>query len=66
MGHTILLYSIIFTFAGLAVAVSGKCFFNSKIMCMFGAVITTIDFGMCISLLTIGLIIVVIDMVKGE
>ena len=52
MGHTKMLYSLVVTFAGLAVAVSGKCLFKSKIICIFGATITTIAFGMCISLLS--------------
>lgn len=42
MGHTIMLYSLMGIFAGLAIALSGKCFFNSKIMYIFGAVITVI------------------------
>lgn len=53
MGLTIMLYSLVGTFAGLAIALSGKCFFNNNVMCMFGAVITTIAFGICISLLSI-------------
>ena len=48
MVHTIMLYSLVGIFTGLAVALSGKCFFNSKIMCIFGAVIATIAF--CIHL----------------
>lgn len=52
MGYTILLYSLVVTLAGLAVAVSGKCFFNSKIMCISGAVITTIGFCVCLPLLS--------------
>lgn len=36
MGHVILLYSIVALFGGLAVTISGKCFFNNKIMYMFG------------------------------
>ena len=35
MGHVILLYSIVALFAGLAVAVSGKCLFNNKIMYIY-------------------------------
>ena len=53
MGHVILLYSIVALFGGLAVTVSGKCLFNNKIMYMFGAVITTIAFCICISLLSV-------------
>lgn len=52
MGHTILLYSLVVTLAGLAIALYGKCLFKSKIICIFGATITTITFGMCISLLS--------------
>ena len=52
MGHMIMLYSSVVTLAGPAIALYGKCFFNSKIMCMSGAVITTIGFGICISLLS--------------
>lgn len=53
MGHTIMLYSLMFTLAGLAVALCGKCLFKSKITCIFGAAITTIAFDMYISLLSI-------------
>lgn len=49
MGHVILLYSIVALFGGLAVAVSGKCFFNNKMLYIFGAVIATIAF--CVHLL---------------
>lgn len=52
MGHVILLYSIVALFGGLAVAISGKCFFNNKIMYMFGAVITAISFCICLPLLS--------------
>ena len=52
MGHTIMLYSLVAIFAGLALAVSGKCFFNSKIMYIFGAVITTIAFCIHLPLLS--------------
>lgn len=54
MGHVILLYSIVALFAGLAVAVSGKCLFNNKIMYIyiFGAVITVISFCVCLPLLS--------------
>lgn len=52
MGHTIMLYSIVGIFAGLAVALSGKCFFNSKIMYIFGAVITAISFCIYLPLLS--------------
>ena len=52
MGHAIMLYSFMFTLAGLAIALYGKCLFKSKIICIFGATITTIAFGMCISLLS--------------
>lgn len=53
MGHTILLYSIMFTFFGLAVAISGKCLFNNKIMYIFGSVITTIAFCIVLPLLSV-------------
>lgn len=52
MGHTIMLYSLVGIFAGLAVALSGKCFFNSKIMYIFGAVITAISFCIHLPLLS--------------
>lgn len=52
MGHTILLYSLVVTLAGLAIALYGKYLFKNKIICIFGATITTIAFGMCISLLS--------------
>ena len=52
MGHVILLYSIVALFAGLAVAVSGKCLFNNKIMYIFGAVITAISFCVCLPLIS--------------
>lgn len=48
----ILLYSIMALFGGLAVAISGKCF-NNNIMYVFGAVVTTIAFCICISLLSV-------------
>lgn len=53
MGLTIMLYSLVVTFAGLAVAVSSKCFFNNKIMYTLGAAITTIALSICISLLSV-------------
>lgn len=52
MGHVILLYSIMALFGGLAVAISGKCLFNNKIMYIFGAVITAISFCVCLSLIS--------------
>lgn len=52
MGHTIMIYSLVVTLAGLAMALYDKCLFKSKIICIFGAMITTISFGMCISLLS--------------
>ena len=52
MVHAIMLYSFMFTLAGLAIALCGKCLFKSKIICIFGATITTIAFGICISLLS--------------
>ena len=52
MGHTIMFYSLVATLVGLAIALYGKCLFKSKIICIFGATITTIAFGMCISLLS--------------
>lgn len=52
MVHTIMLYSLMATFAGLAVALSGKCFFNSKIMYIFGAVMTAIAFCIHLPLLS--------------
>lgn len=52
MVHMIMLYSLLGIFAGLAVAVSGKCFFNSEIMYKFGAVITAIAFCVHLPLLS--------------
>ena len=52
MGHVILLYSIVALFGGLAVAISGKCFFNNNIMYIIGAAITAISFCVCLPLLS--------------
>jgi len=52
MRHVILLYSIVALFGGLAVAISGKCLFNNKIMYIFGSVIATIAFCICLPLLS--------------
>lgn len=52
MGHVILLYSIMALFAGLAVAVSGKCLFNNSNIMYIGAVITAISFCICLPLLS--------------
>ena len=52
MGHTIMLYSLVATFACLAIAVSGKCFFNSKIIYAFGDVIAAIALCICLPLLS--------------
>lgn len=52
MVHTIMLYSLVGIFAGLAIALSGKCFFNSKIMYIFGAGITAIAFCIHLPLLS--------------
>jgi len=52
MIHTIMLYSLMATFFGLAVAISGKCLFNNKIMYICGAVITAISFCVCLPLIS--------------
>lgn len=52
MVHKIMLYSLVGIFAGLAIALSAKCFFNSKMMYIFGAVITTIAFCIHLPLLS--------------
>lgn len=52
MAHTIMLYSLMGIFAGLAIALSGKCFFNSKIMYIIGSVITALAFCIHLPLLS--------------
>lgn len=43
MGHMILLYSIVALFGGIAITISGECFFNNKIIVYFGVVITLLS-----------------------
>jgi len=52
MGHMILLYSIVALFGGIAITISGECFFNNKIIVYFGVVITAISFCVCLPLLS--------------